>query len=190
MRQSGEMDAKIRREGGMHLQAAAEAHGARRFIAQSAAFWYAPGQGLANENEPFALEATPNISAGSRLYAEIEQRVLESDRIEGVALRFGFFYGPGTWFRRHGNVADQLFHKQFPLIGDGEGVWNFVHIEDAANAIVSAVYCMPGAYNIVNNHPSPMREWLPALARYVGSEPPVRITEEEGLKQKGADLVY
>jgi len=190
MRNSAEMDAKLRREGGAFLQSAAEKNGAKRYIVQSSGFWYEPGLGLADENTSFAFEATPGIAAGSHLYAEIENRVLQSDNIEGVALRFGFFYGPGTWFHPNGNMAEQVRKQQFPLIGKGQGVWNFVHIEDAAKAIVSAILCAPGAYNIVNDSPSHMREWLPAFARYVGAEPPLNITEEEGLAQRGPDSVY
>ncbi|MBS0653537.1 MAG: NAD(P)-dependent oxidoreductase [Verrucomicrobia bacterium] len=190
MRQSAEMNAKLRREGGAHLQAAAELHGAKRFIAQSAAFWYEPGSGLADETTSFAYKATPGIASGSRIYSEIEKRVLESDKLEGVALRFGFFYGPGTWFHPDGNVAEQIHKEQFPIIGKGEGVWNFVHIEDAASAIVSALLSPPGAYNIVNDSPSEMKTWLPAFAQFLGAPPPPQITEEEGLKTRGPDTVY
>jgi len=190
MRKAAEMDAKIRREGGGNLQAAAEANGVKRYIVQSSGFWYAPGVGLADEGTPFAFEATPGIASGARIYAELEQRVLQSDKIEGVALRFGFFYGPGTWFHPQGNVAEQIHLRQFPVIGKGEGVWNFVHIDDAAKAVASAVYSFPGAYNIVNDHPSQMREWVPAFARFLRTEQPLWITEEEGLNQKGADAVY
>lgn len=190
MRNAAEMDTKIRLEGGAHLQAAAEASAAKRYIAQSSAFWYAPGNGLADETTPFAFEAPPGITAGIRTYQQIEDRVLQSDKIEGVVLRFGFFYGPGTWFNPNGNVADQVRKKQFPIIGSGDGVWNFVHIEDAAKAITSAVYSYPGAYNIVNDRPTKMRDWLPAFARYIKAESPLWLSEEEGLKQKGADSVY
>lgn len=190
MRNAAAMDAKIRREGGAHLQAAAEANGVTRYIVQSCGFWYEPGFGLADENTPFALQATPGIAAGSHLYAEIEKRVLQSNNIEGVALRFGFFYGPGTWFHPAGNMAEQVRNQQFPMIGDGQGVWSFVHIEDAAKAIVSAIECTPGAYNIVNDHPLQMREWLPAFARYLGAPTPLNITEEEGERQRGLDAVY
>lgn len=190
MQKAAELDIKIRREGGANLQAAAETHRAKRYIAQSSAFWYAPGPGLASESTLFAYDATPNIAAGARLYEEIEHRVLESNKIEGIALRFGFFYGPGTWYHRYGNVAEQIRKKQFPVIGKGEGVWSFIHIEDAAKAIASSIYSFPGTYNIVNNHPSQMRDWLPAFARYLGADQPLWISEEEGLKQKGADAVY
>lgn len=190
MRKSSEMDTKLRREGGAHLQTAAETHGATRYIVQSSAFWYAPGSGLADETAAFAFEASPGVAFGSRVYAEIENRVLQSDKIEGVALRFGFFYGPGTWFHPGGSVAEQVHLQQFPIIGNGKGIWNFVHIEDAAKAIVSAVQCTPGSYNIVNDHPSEMRIWLPAFANYLGAPPPPIMTEEEGLKKRGSDAVY
>lgn len=191
MAEAAELDAKIRREGGGHLQAAAESAGStKRYIVQSCGFWYEPGVGLADENTSFAFEATPAIAAGSRLYSEIERRVLESNALEGVALRFGFFYGPNTWFHPKGNVVEQIRSKQFCVIGKGLGVWNFVHIEDAAQAVVSALYCSPGAYNVVNDRPVQFREWLPAFARYSGVVQSPWITEEEGLEQQGPVRVY
>lgn len=190
MRNSAEMNAKLRLEGGSNLQTAAEMHGATRYIAQSSAFWYSPGLGLADEHIPFAFEASPGITSGTRVYAEIEKRVLQSEKIEGVALRFGFFYGPGTWFYPGGDIAERVRKQQFPIIGKGQGVWNFVHIEDAAKAIVSALQCRSGAYNIVNDDPSEMRCWLPAFANYLGALSPPNITEEEGIRTRGADAVY
>jgi 2-alkyl-3-oxoalkanoate reductase len=190
MKNSTEMDAKIRREVGTNLQSAAEAKGAKRYIVQSSAFWYEPGLGYANENTPLTTKAPPGIASSARLYNEIEQRVLESNLLEGVALRFGFFYGPGTWFNPDGDVARQIRNREFPIIGKGEGVWNFVHIEDAAKAVASAIYCTPGIYNIVNDHPTPMHEWLPAFAYFLGAKQPLRLTEEEGLKERGAEAVY
>ena len=100
MRDAAEIDAKVRREGGSYLQEAAISHRAKRYIVQSSGFWYTPGVGLANESTPFAFNAVPGIAQGAHLYAEIEQRVLQSSEIEGVALRFGFLYCPGTWFQR------------------------------------------------------------------------------------------
>ena len=163
MRAAAELDAKVRLEGGGHLLNASRRHDVKRYIAQSSAFWYAPGDGLADENNAFAFNASPGIAAGSHVYAEIENRILTSNIPEGIAMRFGFFYGPGTWFHPQGNMADQIRHKQFSGIGKGEGVWNFVHIEDAAEAVTLALHCAPGAYNIVNDHPSKMKEWLPQL---------------------------
>lgn len=190
MREAAPMDAKIRLEGGGNLLAAAEKCSCKRYIAQSSGFWYEPGVGLADENTPFAFNASPGVAAGVKIYAEIEQRVLQSTKIEGVALRFGFFYGPGTWFHPDGDVAAQIRQRKLPIIGHGDGVWNFVYINDAAKAIAAAVYSYPGAYNVVNDRPSAMREWLPAFARFLGAPSPPWLTEEEGLKQRGEDAVY
>ncbi|WP_347566213.1 NAD(P)-dependent oxidoreductase [Scytonema sp. UIC 10036] len=94
MTAAAELDARLRREGGANVQAA----GVRRYIIQSSAFWYAPGSGLATEETPFAFDATPAIASGTRVYADTEHRVLTATNLEGIALRYGFFYGPGTWF--------------------------------------------------------------------------------------------
>lgn len=187
---AAEGDATLRREGGANLLAAAQRYGARRYLAQSSAFWYAPGEGLADETAPFAFDATPGIASGTRLYAEIEDRILHSPAIEGVALRFGFFYGPGTWFYPGGDVANQIHEQRFPIIGRGEGVWNFVHIEDAAAAIVAAISGKADVYNITNDQPLEMARWLPAFAHYLNAPPPPILTEQEGLKLRGDDALY
>jgi nucleoside-diphosphate-sugar epimerase len=190
MQKAAPMDAKIRLEGGGNLRSAAEAAGVKRYIVQSSAFWYAPGAGLADESTPFAFNASPGISAGTHVYADIERRVLQSSKIDGIAVRFGFFYGPGTWFHPDGDVADQIRKQQFPVIGHGQGVWNFVHIQDAAKATAAAIYAAPGAYNVVNARPAMQKEWLPAFARYLGAPHPLHLSEEEGEAKFGADTVY
>lgn len=190
MRKAAEMDARIRLEGGGYLQAAAEAFGSRRYITQSIGFWYEPGEGLADENTSLAFQATPGIAAGTRVCAEIENRLLQSKQIEGVVLRFGMFYGPGTWYHATGNVGEQVRRQQFPIIGEGEGVWSFVHIEDAASALMSAIQGASGIYNIVDDQPTTMRDWLPAFARNLGAPQPLKITEEQGKARLGPDLVY
>lgn len=189
LQEAAPMDAKIRLEGGAHLLEAAEANGVKRYISQSSAFWYAPGSGLAVENDSLAIHATPGIAAGVKNYLEIERRTLNAN-LEGIPLRFGFFYGPGTWFYPEGNIGDQVRNKQFPLIGKSEGYWNFVHIEDAAQAIVLALNAKPGIYNIVNDQPSQLKQWLPAFARFIGAEKPPQVTEEEGVQLLSADAVY
>lgn len=190
MNETAEMNAKLRIEGGKHLLDAAERSGTRRYIAQSCAFWYAPGSGLADESTPLAFEATPGITAGVKTYAEIERRTLDSKTLEGIALRFGFFYGPGTWFYPGESVANQVHKQLFPIIGDGQGVWNFVHIEDAAQAIKDAINSSRGVYNIVNDIPSEMKKWLPSFANFLRAPPPPTISEEEAQDTKGADTVY
>lgn len=190
MRQAALLDAQIRMEGGANLLTAAVQQGVKRYIAQSSGFWYEPGEGMADENTSMAFQASPGIAASVRLYEEIEKRLFKTSSLEGVALRFGFFYGLGTWFNPEGDVAEQIRKQQFPIIEAGEGVWNFVHIEDAAHAIVSAIKSVPGVYNVVNDHPSPMHEWLPAFAKYLKAAAPPFISEKEGFKLRGADSVY
>lgn len=190
MRQAAEADAKLRSTGGAYLRSAAEEFGVRRYIVQSTAFWYAPGTGLAVESDGFAFDATPGIAAGTRLYAEIEKSVLQSTRIEGVALRFGFFYGPGTWFHANGDMGEQVRYGRYPIMGNGRGVWSFIHVEDAGAAAAQAVYIRPGAYNIVNNLPAMQSEWLPGFARYLGAPFPPTISEIEATNRFGADAVY
>jgi nucleoside-diphosphate-sugar epimerase len=93
------------------------------------------------------------------MYAQLEQRVLESS-IEGVALRYGFFYGPNTWYNPNGGAADEVRKQQFPVIEGGEAKWSFVHIEDAAQATVAALMADPGKYVVVDDDPSPVSVWL------------------------------
>jgi hypothetical protein len=101
-----------------------------------------------------------------------------------------FFYGPGTWYTREGDIGDQVRQQQVPIIGGGQGVYSFVHIDDAAGATAAALECPPGAYNIVDGNPSPQHLWLTAFARAAGAPPPPRVSEEEALRASGADAVY
>ena len=110
--------------------------------------------------------------------------------IDGVALRYGFFYGPGTWYSPDGAAADQARKQELAIIGAGEGVWSWVHIEDAALATVAALTAPPGVYNVVDDDPSPVSRWLPAFARWVGAPPPPQVTEQEGRERGGEDAVY
>ena len=105
-------------------------------------------------------------------------------------MRYGFFYGPGTWFSKDGDVGHQVRQRQVPVIGAGQGVWNWIHIEDAASATVAALNGAPGAYNVVDDQPSEQRVWLPAFARYAGAPEPPHLSEEDALKQAGPDSVY
>ena len=98
-------------------------------------------------------------------YAELEAAASETPGIEFVSLRYGFFYGPGTWYSREGDMGEQARQQQIPIIGKGEGVASFVHIDDAAAATAAALECAPGAYNVVDGDPTPQISWLPAFAR-------------------------
>ena len=127
MAASAERDRKVRIEGNANLLAALGAAGVRRYLLQSSAFWYAPGPGLADEGEPFAVSGSPAVSAGSRRYAELENAASMTPGIAVVALRYGFFYGPSTWFSEDGDMGEQVRRRQVPVIGDGQGVWSWVH---------------------------------------------------------------
>jgi nucleoside-diphosphate-sugar epimerase len=148
------------------------------------------GAGLADESVPFISSASPAVEASVGTYQELEARASATAGIEFVAMRYGFFYGPGTWYTGEGDIGDQVRQQQIPIIGEGRGVYNFVHIDDAAGATAAALECPPGAYNIVDGNPSPQHWWLTAFARAVGAPPPPRVSEEEALRTLGPDAVY
>jgi nucleoside-diphosphate-sugar epimerase len=184
-------DRKLRLEGGGNLHRAARACGARRYVQQASGFFLRPGGGLADEFEGLAVDAPgPRVAASARAYAELEARVLNSGDMEGVALRYGFFYGPGTWYHPWGVVADQVRRREVPVIGKGEAVWSWVHIDDAAMATVDALTAPPGVYNVVDDDPSAVSVWLPAFARAVGAPPPPTLSEQEARSAAGEDAVY
>jgi len=190
MKAAAERDYRVRIEGNANLLAALQNAGVRRYLLQSSGFWYAPGTGFADEGERFAFDASPAVAAGARRYAELEAAASGTLGIEFVSLRYGFFYGPGTWYIRDGDMGEQVRQQQVPVIGDGEGVWSWVHINDAAAATAAALECAPGAYNIVDGDPAPQNLWLPAFARAVGAPAPPQITEKEALAAVGSDTVY
>jgi nucleoside-diphosphate-sugar epimerase len=121
---------------------------------------------------------------------ELEHRLLGNTNIEGIALRYGFFYGPGTWFNPDGDVARQVRQQEFPIVGNGEGVWSWLHIEDAATATAAATERGdPGIFLIANDQPLPVREWLPAFAQWLNAPPPPHLSVEDA-GDDGADAVY
>jgi 2-alkyl-3-oxoalkanoate reductase len=190
MAAAAERDRQVRVEGNKNLLAALPEAGVRRYLLQSSGFWYAPGAALADEDEPFAFAASPAVAAGARRYAELEQTASAATGIEFVALRYGFFYGPGTWFDSAGDMGEQVRRQQVAVIGDGQGVWSWVHIEDAAAATAAALECAPGAYNVVDDDPTPQQRWLPAFAHAVGAPPPPRVSEAQARATLGPDTVY
>jgi len=190
MKAAGERDYRVRIEGNANLLAALRDAGVRRYLLQSSGFWYAPGAGLADESAEFAFDASPAVAAGTRRYADLETAASATPGIELVILRYGFFYGPGTWFSTDGDMGEQVRQRQVAVIGNGEGVWSWVHVDDAATATAVALESTPGTYNIVDNDPAPQRLWLPAFARVVGAPSPPQLTEPEALAALGSDAVY
>jgi len=169
---------RLRTEGTDHLLEAARAVRARRFVAQSYGNWnYArTGSGLKTELDP--LDPAPPANQVRTLEAirYLEQAVLEADGIEGIALRYANFYGPGTGIALDGDIVEQVRKRRMPIVGDGAGVWSFIHMDDAAAAAMAAMERgAPGIYNVVDDRPAPVREWLPALAESVGARPPRHV---------------
>jgi 2-alkyl-3-oxoalkanoate reductase len=191
MRAAAPRDRQIRLKGGGNLHRAAMDAAVKRYVVQSTGFFYGPGQGLALEAEPLAHDASPGIAGSVATYTRIEDRVLGNGSLEGIALRYGFFYGPGTYHDpENGSISEQLRQRQYPVIDPANGVFSFIHVEDAAAATVAALEIHPGAYNIVDNNPVAMAVWLPAFADFIGAPPPPHISEQEGIQTGGPDLVY
>jgi nucleoside-diphosphate-sugar epimerase len=169
---------RLRTEATDHLLAAGQAVGIRRFVAQSFAGWPSAREGSAVKTEEDPLDPTPADSMRSAHDAirHLEDAVTGAGWTEGVVLRYGGFYGPGTSLDADGEHLEAIRRRKFPVVGDGAGVWSFVHIEDAAEATLIAVERgRRGIYNIVDDEPAPVSEWLPAAAAVVGGKPPRHV---------------
>jgi len=169
---------RLRTEGTDHLLAAARAVGAHRFVAQSFAPWSYKREGGQGKAEDAPLETDPPKHVEETLAAirHLEAAVTGAEDLEGIVLRYGGFYGPGTGLARDGDMAEMVVKGRFPVVGDGGGVWSLVHIEDAAAATVAAIERgRPGVYNVADDEPAPVREWLPALAEALGGRRPRRM---------------
>lgn len=171
---------RLRTEATDHLLAAGRAVGARRFVAQSvAAFGFPKADApLPTEADPLDLDVPAALRPGLQAILYLEQAVTTIGWGEGLALRYGSLYGPGTGISSAPDamMSAPIRKRRFPLIGGGGAVWPFVHIADAAAATVAAVEQGPsGVYNIADDEPAPVREWLPALASALGAKPPRRV---------------
>jgi nucleoside-diphosphate-sugar epimerase len=171
---------RLRTEGTDHLLAAGRAVGTRRFVAQSYAGWPFARTGGPVKAESDPLDPTPPAALRTTLEAirYLEEAVTGARWTEGIVLRYGGFYGPGTslGMRPEGEHVALIRKRRFPVVGDGAGVWSFIHIEDAATATVAAIeHGERGIYNVVDDEPAPVSEWLPAAAGAVGAKPPRRL---------------
>jgi 2-alkyl-3-oxoalkanoate reductase len=174
------MTNRLRTEGADHLLAAGRAVGARRFVAQSfAAFRFASPDGpVQAEADPLDPDVPEAFRPGLAAILHLERAVTTIEWGDGLVLRYGGFYGPGTGISLapDAQMAGPIRRRRFPLVGDGGGVWSFVHIEDAAAATAAAVeHGDPGVYDVVDDEPAPVREWLPVLASALGAKPPRRV---------------
>jgi nucleoside-diphosphate-sugar epimerase len=171
---------RLRTEGTDHLLAAARAVGARRFIAQSFAGWPFERNGplVKTEDEPLQTSPPKSVSHTLEAIRHVEETVTKAEGIEGLVLRYGGFYGPGTslGLNPDGDQIEMLRKRRLPVVGNGAGIWSLVHIEDAASATAAAVERgTPGIYNVVDDEPVAVRDLLPEVAKAIGAKPPRRI---------------
>ncbi len=170
---------RVRIEGTRNLVDAALATGARRVVAQSIAFVYAPtGDRIKDEDAPLFTDAAPPFGGVVAAVAELERLVTSSAGIDGLVLRYGLLYGPGTAHDRRGSTAADIIAARVPLVEGATGMYSWLHVEDAASAAVAALQRgAPGIYNVVDDEPAPQPEWLPALARALRADPPAAAQE-------------
>ena len=167
---------RLRAEGGPNLVAAARAAGARRVVAQSVAFFYAPeGPAVKYEEDPLYVEAPSPLDRSVKAVLALERAVTGAAGMEGVVLRFGFWYGPGTGYAPDGAIARMVAKRRFPIVAGGTGVSSFVHIDDVVEATVAGLGSPPGVYNVTDDDPAPASEWLPAYAEALGAPQPRRV---------------
>jgi nucleoside-diphosphate-sugar epimerase len=166
---------RLRSEGTRHLVAAAQAAGAGRIVAQSIAFAYAPGPvgTVHSERDPLFLQAPKSFRRSVEALRDLDGAVLGAG---GVVLRYGYFYGPGSAISTDGSIVQDLARRRLPIVGGGGGVWSFIHIDDAARATLAALTSGgSGAYNVVDDDPARVSDWIPALAAAIGAPRPFRV---------------
>jgi nucleoside-diphosphate-sugar epimerase len=171
---------RLRTEGTDHLLAAGRAVEVKRFVAQSYAGWPFARTGGPIKTEDDPLDPTPTDAMRTTLEAirYLEETVTGASWTQGVVLRYGGFYGPGTSFslRPEGEHVELIRKRKFPMVGHGDGIWSFIQIEDAATATVAAIeHGERGLYNVVDDEPAPVREWLPVAATTLGARKPMRL---------------
>ena len=168
---------RVRTEGTRNLIEAARAAGARRIVAQSIAAVYAPvGGWVKSEDDPVIEGAPGHFGEAMDAIADLERQVTQAEGLEGLALRYGFFYGPHTQYAPDGYWAQEVRRRRFPVVGSGDGMLSFIQVEDAAGATIAA--CERGAagvYNVVDDEPARLRDWLPAYAEALGAKRPFRV---------------
>jgi nucleoside-diphosphate-sugar epimerase len=168
---------RLRRQGTDNLLAAGQGIGVQRFVAQSFfAAYERTGGPVKSEGDSFGPGPAKEMRETVAAICHVEDAVLAASWTTGIVLRYGGFYGPGTSLGADGEQTKAVRQRKFPLVGKGSGVWSFIHVADAAEATVAAVeQGHRGVYNIVDNEPAPVAEWLPFLARALGARKPIHV---------------
>jgi nucleoside-diphosphate-sugar epimerase len=168
---------RLRTTGTDNLLSAGKAVGVERFVAQSYFACYArTGGAVKSEQDPIDLQPAKEMRGIAAAVRHLEDAVLDAQWTEGIVLRYGGFYGPGTSLSAGGQQTELVRRRRFPVVGNGAGVWSFIHIADAADATVTAVERgLRGIYNIVDDEPAAVAQWLPHLAQTLGARKPMRV---------------
>ncbi|MFT8418330.1 MAG: NAD(P)-dependent oxidoreductase [Acetobacter sp.] len=183
-------DRVLRLQGGGNLFDAARACGVGRYIQQSCGFYLDGAGGLGDDTALLKVAAPGHIGESARMYAALEKRVMSAPDMQGTALRYGFFYGPHTWYWPDGAFTAHMRAGEVAQIGAGRSVFSFIHVQDAAEATVAALTAPGGVYNVVDDQPIPVHAWLPAYARWVGAPPPGHMAEQNARELLGEESVY
>ncbi len=185
-----EVTSRLRREVSGTLVAAARAAGVRRVVAQSISFAYRPGPGTRTESDPLWTDAPGQIGKLTGSLASLESVTLGDRAVEGVVLRYGSFYGPGTYFAPGGLYTSMIAKRRLPIPGDGGGLFGLVHIDDAAAATVASLDGPVGVFNVVDDVPARASEWTLFVAELLGVKPPRHLPEAVASVAAGKFLTY
>jgi nucleoside-diphosphate-sugar epimerase len=183
---------RVRTEGTRNLISAARAARVRRFIAQSISFMCSPfGSGLTDEDTPLYLDASPALRGPTEAVASLERQTLEANGMSGTVLRYGWFYGPGTSYDPEGSIPRAIRAGTMPVVGAGAGTYSFINLPDAAAATVKVLaHETSGIFNIVDDSPVRLSEWLPFAARLLDAPAPGHIDEALARQKLGDLRVY
>ena len=179
---------RTRIEGTRNLVDGAIATGARRVVAQSIAFAYSPSGGpVKTEDDPLDEEGPEPHRRSIEAVRALEAVVSTAPDLDGVVLRYGYFYGPGTFYGHDGSITELVRRGGMPINREGDDIASFIHVDDAAEATILALDAAPGIYNITDDEPAPLREWLPVFADVVGGPPPIPAPgTTDGVFKRGA----
>jgi nucleoside-diphosphate-sugar epimerase len=170
------LTSRLRSEATRHLIETAQEVGTRRFIYQSICFMTRPeGPAVQSESAPVWEDAPEPFGDACRKTLEGERMATQTEGVDGVVLRYGQFYGPGTYFAPDGYFARAARRRQLPIVGNGSGTFSFLHVEDAASATVTALTNGAGVYNVADSEPAAVRDWLPVYCEAIGAPRPWKV---------------